>query len=131
GSAALAGIYPLAGFWSKDEILLAAYEGGHMAIFWILAAAAMLTAFYITRSTILTFFGAPRDKRRYDHAHESPPSMTWPLIILAVFAVVLGFANSPYSDFWFSRFVFFGHPHEAVPSNLVLFYATASWVVGV
>ena len=118
GSAALAGIYPLAGFWSKDEILLAAYEGHFTALFWILVVAATFTAFYITRATILTFFGKPRDKRRYDHAHESPLSMTVPLVILAVLAVVLGFANSPHTDWWFSHFVYYGHPHEAAASGL-------------
>ena len=131
GSAALAGIYPLAGFWSKDEILLAAYEGHFTALFWILVVAATFTAFYITRATILTFFGKPRDKRRYDHAHESPLSMTVPLVILAVLAVVLGFANSPHTDWWFSHFVYYGHPHEAAASGFVLFWATASWIIGV
>lgn len=131
GSAALAGIYPLAGFWSKDEILLAAYEGHYTALFWILVVAAVFTAFYITRATILTFFGKPRDKKRYDRAHESPATMTVPLIVLAALAVVLGFANSPHTDWWFSHFVFYDHPHEASASNFVLFWATASWIVGV
>jgi len=131
GSAALAGIYPLAGFWSKDEILLAAHEGHYNALFWILVIAATFTAFYITRATILTFFGKPRDKKRYDHAHESPGTMTVPLLILAALAVVLGFANSPYSDYWFSHFVYFDHPHAAEASSFVLAWATASWIVGV
>lgn len=131
GSAALAGIYPLAGFWSKDEILLSAHEAHQYGLFWILVIAATFTAFYITRATILTFFGKPRDKKRYDHAHESPATMTVPLVILAVLAVVLGFANSPYSGYWFSHFVYFDHPHEAQASSTVLFWATASWIVGV
>ena len=131
GSAALAGIYPLAGFWSKDEILLSVYEGQHTALFWILVIAATLTAFYITRATLLTFFGEPRDRRRYEHAHESPATMTVPLVILAALAVVLGFANSPYSGYWFARFVYFDHPHVPEAAGFVLFWATASWVVGV
>lgn len=131
GSAALAGIYPFAGFWSKDEILLSAYDGGYTALFWILVLAAVFTAFYISRATILTFFGKPRRKDVYDRAHESPASMTLPLIILAALAVVIGFANSPHTDYWFARFVYFGHPHEASPSGFVLFWATASWVIGV
>src|SRR5690606_13358492 len=131
GSGALAGIYPLAGFWSKDEILLAAHEGGYTALFWILVIAAVFTAFYITRATILTFFGKPRDKKRFGRAHESPATMTVPLIVLAALAVVLGFANSPHTGWWFSHFVYFDHPHEAAASPFVLFWATASWVVGV
>lgn len=131
GSAALAGIYPFAGFWSKDEILLSANEGGFTALFWILVIAATFTAFYIARATILTFFGQPRDKKKFDRARESPRSMTWPLMILAALSVVIGFINSPATDWWFSQFVFFGQPHQVQPSNLVLFYATATWIIGV
>jgi len=91
GSLALAGLIPLAGFWSKDEILYETREIGGPVIYVILAAAAVLTAIYSTRLVWLTFFGQPRDQHAYDHAHESPPIMTAPLLLLSVLAVVAGF----------------------------------------
>ena len=91
GSLALAGIIPLAGFWSKDEILVATIDGAGSAVYALLAATAVLTAIYSTRLVLLTFFGEPRDRQAHDHAHESPAIMTAPLIVLAVLAVVGGF----------------------------------------
>ncbi len=90
GALSLAGIPPLAGFWSKDEILLYTSEFG--TVFYILLLmAALLTAIYSTRLVILTFFGAPKDQEAYEHAHESPKIMSVPLMILAFFAVTSGF----------------------------------------
>ena len=91
GGLALAGIVPLAGFWSKDEILFESLEGGSTAVYVILAATAGLTALYTTRLIVLTFFGAPRDRAAYDHAHESPWIMVAPLVVLAALASVAGF----------------------------------------
>jgi NADH-quinone oxidoreductase subunit L len=91
GSLALAGIFPLAGFWSKDEILHAASSEGPLFVYVTLVAAAVLTAIYSTRLVLLTFFGQPKDHHAYDHAHESPPLITVPLLILAALAVVAGF----------------------------------------
>ncbi len=90
GGLALAGIVPFAGFWSKDEVL---YEALNAApwVYALLSAAAMLTALYTTRVILLTFFGKPRDQHAYDHAHESPPIMTGPLLLLAGLATVGGF----------------------------------------
>ena len=90
GGVALAGIFPLAGFWSKDEILVLASDA-NPAVFVLLAAAAALTAIYTTRLIILTFFGRPKDRRAYERAHESPLIMTAPLVILAGLAVIAGF----------------------------------------
>jgi NADH-quinone oxidoreductase subunit L len=82
GALSLAGIPPLAGFWSKDEILLYTSEFG--TVFYILLLmAALLTAIYSTRLVILTFFGAPKDQEAYEHAHESPKIMSVPLMILS------------------------------------------------
>ncbi|MGD9030175.1 MAG: proton-conducting transporter membrane subunit [Anaerolineae bacterium] len=94
GGLALSG-FPLitAGFWSKDQILAQAYEQSP-AVFWILAVAAGITAFYTMRQICLTFFGEPRTEAAA-HASESAGSMTAPLIILAVFAVGLGWAGIP------------------------------------
>ena len=91
GSLALSGIPIFAGFWSKDEILLAARDEGGMGIYVVLAATAFLTAAYSTRVVLLTFFGEPKDHHAYDHAHESPWIIVLPLSILAVLATVSGF----------------------------------------
>ena len=94
GGLALSG-FPVitAGFWSKDEILAQAWTGNKV-VFWTLAVAAGLTAFYTARQLCLTFAGEPRTEAA-KHAPESVPSMTTPLMILAVFAVVLGWAGIP------------------------------------
>lgn len=98
GALALAGIVPLAGFWSKDEILAHASSnsgGTFAAVYWMLTIAAFCTAFYMGRQLKMTFFGAPRHEAA-KHAHESPPVMTRPLIILAALAVFAGVLNFPY-----------------------------------
>jgi NADH-quinone oxidoreductase subunit L len=93
GSLALAGIFPFAGFWSKDEILLDA-SVHNRAVFILLLLAAFLTAFYMTRQVLLVFFGKPRSPAA-EHAKESPPVMTVPLIILAILSVFGGILNLP------------------------------------
>jgi NADH-quinone oxidoreductase subunit L len=89
---ALAALPPLAGFWSKDEIVGAAFTNGHYVLYAIGIITAVLTAFYVTRALWMTFYGEPRDDHLYDHAHESPRVMTLPLTALAVGAAVLGVA---------------------------------------
>lgn len=131
GAAALAGIPPLAGFWSKEEILLDAWHSDHRALFWIALVAATMTAFYITRATVLTFFGKPRDATRFEQAHESPRTMTVPLLVLAAIAVVIGFMNSPVSDYWFSHFVYYQEPHVVGTDLVVMGLASAAWIVGI
>ena len=91
GSLALAGIVPLAGFWSKDEILVALRDHEAMPLFLVLAATSALTAIYSTRLVLLTFFGEPKDRHAYEHAHESPPPMLLPMLILAGLSVIAGF----------------------------------------
>jgi len=94
---AIAGVPPLSGFFSKDEILAAALHGGHPVVFGVAMLVAGLTAFYMFRLYFLTFSGAPRDHHRFEHAHESPASMTAPLAVLAVPSVLLGFV--PFGHF--------------------------------
>ena len=94
GSLAIAGIPPLSGFWSKDEVLAAVWHAGEFnAAFFLLwfmgIATAFLTAFYMFRMWFMTFAGEPRSTY---HAHESPKIMTVPLMILAGLAIVSGFA---------------------------------------
>jgi NADH-quinone oxidoreductase subunit L len=105
---AIAGVPLFSGFGSKDAILAGALELGmqkpwHMGIFMGLWVAAGITAFYMFRLIFLTFTGAPRDKHRFDHAHESPQSITVPLIVLAVLSVIGGFGL--YGGLWFNEMI--------------------------
>jgi NADH-quinone oxidoreductase subunit L len=107
GTLALAGIFPFAGFWSKDEILAEAWLYGlnpstgsglqslsAFIVLPILLVAAGFTAFYMWRQMELVFFGKPRTEAA-EHTPESVPAMTIPLVILAFFAVFIGFMNTP------------------------------------
>ncbi|HEY2816225.1 MAG TPA: NADH-quinone oxidoreductase subunit L [Casimicrobiaceae bacterium] len=98
-TAAIAGIPPLAGFFSKDEILwfaLASDRGGSSLLFMVAALTALVTAFYMFRLLWLTFFGASRmDPATEHHVHESPPSMTGILVVLAVLSAIGGFLALP------------------------------------
>ena len=95
GGFALSG-FPIitAGFWSKDEIFADAFAHGHMAVFFTLAGAAFLTAFYTMRQITLTFLGEPRTKES-EHAQETPWTMTVPLMVLAFFAITYGWVGIP------------------------------------
>ncbi len=102
---ALAAVPPLAGFWSKDEIVGAAFTSGHQILWVIGVGTGLLTAFYVTRAMYLTFHGEPRDHHLYEHAHESSPVMTIPLLILAVGAVLAGFIGFPPEAGFIHRFL--------------------------
>lgn len=98
GALALAGIFPLAGFWSKDEILAhGSLNPGVVfdTVFILLTIAAFCTAFYMGRQLLMVFFGKPRSEAA-EHAEESKPLMTTPLIILAVLSVLAGLLNFPF-----------------------------------
>ncbi len=105
GTLAIAGVWPFAGFFSKDEIIwfTAAHAvgpfKGWFTLYWVMALiAAMLTAFYKTRLMIMTFHGENRTgEKERQHLHEAPWVMTVPLIILAVFSVIGGWVNVPES----------------------------------
>ncbi len=121
-SLSIAGIFPLAGFWSKDEIVAATL---HHPIFLVgTLLIAFMTAFYMWRLCFLTFFGKPRDQHRYEHAHESPKNMTYPLIFLAVLAVGGGWVGLPFDWIFghgFSSFVAFqGHFEHHAPSFILM-----------
>jgi NADH-quinone oxidoreductase subunit L len=94
GSLALMGIFPLAGFWSKDEILYYAAQQNSPLILILLIVGAVLTAFYMTRQLIMVFFGRPKTEAAA-HASESPKIMTAPLMVLAFFSIFIGFLNAP------------------------------------
>jgi NADH-quinone oxidoreductase subunit L len=111
GTLALAGVPPLSGFYSKDEILVLAFEHNRV-LFLMAAATAFLTAYYMGREVFVVFFGKPRDHRAYDHAHESPLVMTLPLVFLALLSIVAG---------WYSKVPdFLGPPHQAEHHSLLL-----------
>jgi len=124
GSAALAGIPPLAGFWSKDEILLEVGFGelGNRLLFVMAGAAAFLTAFYMARLVWLTFAGDhPRNPGI--HPHESPPVMLWPLRVLAGFALFMGLLGTPWGNLY-HHFVHFPEVHSPEPkASLMLLSA--------
>ena len=93
---AIAGIFPLAGFFSKDMILGSAAASGHWGLFAVGLFTAFLTAFYMFRLVSMTFWSAPRgDHHAHEHAHESPATMTVPLWILAGLSVVAGLVGVP------------------------------------
>jgi NADH-quinone oxidoreductase subunit L len=108
GSLALAGIFPLAGFWSKDEILLSTMHSGFAGLYALGSLVAFMTSFYMFRLIFVAFGGKGNPE---SHAHESPWVMTLPLVTLAIFSVFAGFINSPwfYGIFGgsFGTFVFF------------------------
>ncbi len=121
GAVALMGIPPLAGFWSKDEILADAFrlgfEEGHAYGIWVyllLAVAAIFTAFYMSRMIWMVFFGNPRHEAA-QHAKESPLIITAPLIALAVLSVLGGALNLP----WTHTFThWLEHTYEAFEIHL-------------
>ena len=126
GSLALAGVPPLSGFFSKDEIILAA-KGHESWLAVVLVLGAVITAFYTTRMLLQTFFG---EYRGTQHLHESPRSMTAPLVVLAVvtcFVGLLGFApvGAPFLD-W----VYFGAPEEAIFSPTVALISIVAVAIG-
>jgi NADH-quinone oxidoreductase subunit L len=98
GTLAIAGIPGFAGFFSKDEILEAAIAGPHANLWlWLIdVIGAGLTSFYMFRLVFLTFFGAPRYDEHHVHVHESPKSMTVPLIILAFLSIFGGWFAAPH-----------------------------------
>jgi NADH-quinone oxidoreductase subunit L len=100
GWLAIAGIFPLAGFWSKDDVLLAAYDKS--PLLWLVGLiTAVITAFYMSRLIFMTFFGEERFETEGDHAvhpHESPWTMTTPLLVLGFLSFVGGVLLLPFQD---------------------------------
>ncbi|MCB2231051.1 NADH-quinone oxidoreductase subunit L [bacterium] len=127
-SLSIAGIFPLAGFWSKDEIVAATHGHPIFNIFTLIIA--FMTAFYMFRLCFLTFFGKPRDQHRYEHAHESPRSMSWPLAFLGFLAVSAGWVGIP-TLHGFSSFVFFGEPYHTSFHWDVMIISTIVAVAGI
>ena len=150
GWLAIAGVPPFAGFWSKDEILAFAWEKN--PLLWLIGLlTALLTAFYMTRQVILTFFGPPRyladgDADAYADAdvaheiqpHESPWTMTFPLVVLALLSVVGGFIQLPFSsstkwlEHWLEPAMFHNETHLHLSASTLWILAVLALIsVGV
>ncbi|MGI8425633.1 MAG: NADH-quinone oxidoreductase subunit L [Actinomycetota bacterium] len=118
GSLALAGFPPLAGFFSKDEIITGAYvaagHGNTVAGFVMVAMllTAFLTAAYVARMLALTFFGKPKYDEAHVHPHEGPPAMTVPLMLLALLSIIGGWVGLPGSFNLFSHWLPFEGAEE-------------------
>jgi NADH-quinone oxidoreductase subunit L len=141
GGLALSG-FPLitAGFWSKDEILAHAWEefmhygtaSWPFFVWLLLTIAAFLTAFYTARQISLTFLGKPRSHHA-EHAHETPNTMTIPLILLAFFAITLGWVGIPeeivgHGNNWFHSFV--GHEYASTPLSIPVMLLSSGLAIG-
>ena len=126
GGLSLAAIAPLAGFFSKDEIVAYA-SANHAAVFWILLIAAFFTALYVGRQISMVFLGSPRSKAA-GHATESSPTITVPLVILAVLAAFGGVLNLPGLQ-WLETWL--AHTFGTVaPSQFVWLVALGSLALG-
>jgi NADH-quinone oxidoreductase subunit L len=118
GALAMAGLVPLSGFWAKDEILVALEHEQHILLLALASFSVFITAIYMGRIFYLAFLGEPRDHHVYDHAHESPPVMTMPLIVLTALTLVSGFVvfsgvgEALGFDGGFGEFVYFEHAEE-------------------
>src|SRR5262249_6572980 len=128
GGLALAGFPLLAGFWSKDEIVHAALHSELPWLGWMAILTAWLTAFYTFRMICMAFHGQQRLPRSVEHAHESGPWMTTPLILLSIGALFAGFAGvtlksnagflTPHGSFHHFLSTAFPPAHEAVATEL-------------
>ncbi len=127
GGLAIAGIPPFAGFWSKDEILVATLAEGHYVLFAMAAFTAFLTAFYMWRLIFLAFFGKENPA---NHPKESPWTMTVPLIVLAVGAIGAGWLGTPWHNVW-AEWIYFGHPHHAAANYGAMLLSVVLAVAGI
>jgi len=128
GSLALAGVPPLAGFWSKDELLVVADHGGHQVLFVVLLLTALLTAFYMTRAVLMTFFG---EFRGHGEPHEAPRTMTGVLVALATATVFVGLLGSPQLGAVFGQWVFFEELEEALFVPWIAVVSTLAALLGI
>jgi NADH-quinone oxidoreductase subunit L len=142
GNLALAGIWPFAGFYSKDFILDATYAAGTgvgMYAYWLGIIAAFLTSFYSWRLLFMTFHGKPRaDHHVMEHVHESPKVMLLPLVVLAAGAILAGmlgdwsFVGEGQSEFWAGAIkILPQHPAVAGADEIPWLFSHLALIVGV
>ncbi|WP_257348117.1 NADH-quinone oxidoreductase subunit L [Pseudalkalibacillus decolorationis] len=137
GAMAISGVPGLSGFFSKDEILAATYADGRFGLFWIAVIAAFLTAFYMFRLFFLVFTGESRGIQ--EKVKESPVSMTFPMIVLGILALIGGLINTPFatylSDFLAQNEALEIHHHETrwwipvVATGVSLLGILMAWLV--
>ncbi|MCS6845569.1 MAG: NADH-quinone oxidoreductase subunit L [Caldilineales bacterium] len=137
GAAALAGFPLLSGFFSKDAILVATFEHHAYLLYAIGLVTALLTAVYSFKMVFVPFWGQPRDRKLFDHAHESPALMTLPLWVLAALSVVGGLVNLPFVatlEHWLEKLVALGPvgkpEHPALAVELALLAVSALVALG-
>ncbi len=130
---AISGIFPFAGFWSKDEILGGAFDNGHIVLYLIGLTTALMTAFYMFREYFLVFEGEPRFDPHHVHPHESVWWMAGPLVVLAACSVVVGMAfgfppdNGAFANFLRPAFANSIHFEEftGVPAQTLILMAVS------
>lgn len=136
-SLAISGIFPLAGFWSKDEILMTAFHAS--PALWVIGSlASIFTAFYMFRLMFLTFFKEFRGtEEQKHHLHESPALITFPLIVLAILATIGGLISLP-GNSWLNHYLmplFAKEGHEAhvlgITEYMLMAIATVGALVGI
>ncbi len=136
-SLAISGIFPLAGFWSKDEILMTAFH--ESPVLWVIGSlASIFTAFYMFRLMFLTFFNDFRGtEHQKSHLHESPTLITFPLIVLAILATVGGLISLP-GNSWLNHYLapFFPNKEHIVHAlgqteYMLMAIATVGALVGI
>jgi NADH-quinone oxidoreductase subunit L len=133
GTLAISGVPLFSGFFSKDEILIAAWAHGNYILFWLAVIAAFFTAFYMFRLFFMVFSGEARSDMK--NVHESPSVMTMPMVVLAILAVIAGYVNTP----WFGTFLgdwlvegneALGHGHIEGP-GWIMIVATVVSLLGI
>lgn len=137
GTASISGLpFITAGFWSKDELLLAMWDA-QSPLFWLAALAAVLTAFYMFRLYFMTFEGDYRGELAADKLHDPGWAMKGPLLILAVPSVLVGFIGTPYtpSNLHIHHFLYYAHGQTAAPQHntlvtVVLLVSLAVFLMG-
>ncbi len=130
GSLALSGLFPTSGFFSKDAILIQAYHSGHTALFVMGLLTAAFTAFYMARVFFVVFLS--KERSAGGHPHESPAVMTVPLVLLALFALGLGYYTGPFGSFVLGSEAGGEHHGLLIPlvSNaLALLSMLAAWAI--
>ncbi len=136
-SLAISGIFPLAGFWSKDEILMTAFHA-NIPLWAIGSVASIMTAFYMFRLMFLTFYGKFRGSvHQRSHLHESPGLITFPLIVLAILATIGGLISLP-GNSWLNNYLapllneVAGEAHHLGTTEYILMaIATAGALLGI
>lgn len=129
GGLAIAGIPPFAGFFSKDEILAVAWASPYPYLGLMASITAFMTAFYMWRMIFVTFFG---DEKPENHPHESPWSMTVPLLVLAFLSIVGGWVGTPWGpEHGFGYFIKFGEGHHGDVNYLLMVASTVLAVLGI